>query len=322
MKKFGLIVTLAFTITVLAACGKKDSGEKAINVGYFPNISHAPAMVGIEKGIFKEELGDYEISTSNFSDGSLFMDALSTGQVDIGYAGPGPVLNRYLQGGEVVLLANASVGENVLVVRNDIEYNSVFDLEGKIVATASTGCTHDLILRKMLQVEGLAVEENGGTVKRLPQKQSTMIGLFEQKQIDAALVSEPWATLMEEQGVARVVVDANEVPWEGELPATVLVVRKDYLEKNPEAVAAFLKANDKAIEFLNNNKEESIQIIADQIKTITGQEMELNIIESSLTRVKFESDVNKEVIQEFADLSKELGFVEGDSDLTNLFKVD
>ena len=322
MKRILLILLIVAVSLSFIACGKAEVTNKEVKkvtIGYFPNISHAPAMVGVEQGIFKESLKGIEIETMNFPNGSLFMDALSTNQIDVGYVGPGPVLNRFLQGGEVVLLSNASRGENVLVVREDLEFNDVKDLEGKVVATPSTGCTHDLIFRKMLEENGMAVEENGGTVKRIAQKPATMIGLFQQKQIDAALVSEPWASLMEAEGVVKVVRDAKEVPWEGQMPAAVLVASKDFLESNPEIIEKVISAHEQSIEYINNNKDEVLDIISKQIKTITNQEIEKEIIISSLNRVEYSSEVNKKIIQEFADLSKSLEFIDGDASLDKLF---
>lgn len=319
-KKIGLLF-MALTMTlVMVACGQPSSKDvNQVTMGYFPNLSHAPAMVGIEEGFFAEELGDYNLDSMNFPNGSLFMDALATGQIDIGYVGPGPMLNRYLQGGDVVLLSNASVGENVLVVRNDVEYNDVRDLDGKIIATASTGCTHDLLLRKMLQVEGMAVEENGGTVQRVAQRPATNVGMLQQNQLHGALVSEPWASIMEAEGVGRVVVDATELPWDGNVPATVLVTSRSFAEENPELIKQILEGHEKSIEFLNENKEASIEIIGRQIKEITDQEIERNIIESSLSRVFFRTELDKTILQEFADLTKDLGFINGDVDLDNLY---
>lgn len=321
MKKVLLAITPIVVALGLVACGNKEANgpSKEVKIGYFPNIAHAPAMVGIEHGLFDQSIEGLDIDTVNFSNGSLFMDALSTGQIDIGYVGPGPVINRYLQGGEVVLIANSSVGENALVLRNDIEYEGVKDLEGLLIATASTGCTHDLLLRKMLSEEGFAVEENGGTVRRIPQQPATNLSMLQQKQIDGALVSEPWASLMEAEGVGRVVVDATELPWNGNVPATVVVVRKDFLENNPEAVEQFLKAHEESVDFLNNNRDEGIKIIGKQIKEITDQEISQEIIDNSLNRVFYTSQLDKDIMQQFADLTKELGFIQGDSDITNLF---
>ncbi len=321
MKKKLLLITMIIITVLVSACAQnQESGKevKTINIGYFPNISHAPAMVGIEKNFISDKLENVQVNTMTFPNGSLFMDALSTDQIDIGYVGPGPVLNRFLQGEEVVVISNASRGENVLVVRSDVPFSDIKDLDGKIVATPSTGCTHDLILRKMLQENGMAVEENGGTVKRIAQKPATMIGLFQQKQIDAALVSEPWASLMEAQGVVKVVRDAKEVSWAGNLPATVLVVKKDFLESSPELVEQFLRAHQESIDFINSNKEEVIEIIVKQIKEITNEEIDKSVIENSLKRVEFTSELDRKILQEFADFSGDLGFIEGDTNLNEL----
>ncbi|WP_425449004.1 ABC transporter substrate-binding protein [Dethiothermospora halolimnae] len=319
MKKIILAMLVISLLFITVACGSDESDDNEISIGYFPNLSHGPAMVGIEKGFIEDELKDNSIETMNFPNGSLFMDALSTGQIDLGYVGPGPALNRYLQGGEVVLIGNSSKGENVLIARKDADINSIKDLEGKVVATPSTGCTHDLLFRKMLKENGMATEENGGKVKRIPQKPATMIGLFQQKQIDAAVVSEPWASMMESEGIVKVIKEANEVPWEGKLPATVLVASKDFVDSNSKALESFLNAHGKSIDFINNNREETIDIIGKQIKEITNQEIDKGIIKNSLARVTFDSTVDKNILQEFADLSKELGFIEGSSDLSELF---
>lgn len=321
MNTSDILLIMAISLSLIA-CGKSEEtiqDNQEVTIGYFPNISHAPAMVGVEKGFFQKSLDDIKINTMNFPNGSLFMDALSTNQIDLGYVGPGPVLNRFLQGGEVVLISNASRGENVLVVREDLDFKDIKDLEGKVVATPSTGCTHDLILRKMLEENGMAVEENGGKVKRIAQKPATMIGLFQQKQIDAALVSEPWASLMEEQGVVKVVKDAKEVPWEGNMPAAVLVVSKDFLEKNPEVLKSIINAHNQSVDYINNNKKEVVDIIFKQIKNITNQEIEEKIIINSLNRVEYSTEVNKKILQEFADISKSLGFIDGKANLDNLF---
>lgn len=322
MKKKKILLTsiMVLMLVFLAGCSTQNKDEKSIKIGYFPNVSHAPAMIGIEQQLFSKELKGATIESNSFSDGSLFMDALLTGQVDIGYVGPGPVINRYLQGGDVVILSGASQGENVLVVRKDIEFSSLKDLEGKIVATPSTGCTHDLILRKMLQEEGLAVEENGGTVKRVAQKSSTMIGMFQQKQIDAAVVSEPWASLMEAEGVVNVVREADEVPWDGKLPATILVTTKEFLNANPELVEEVLNANNKAMEFINNNKSDVAKILSTHIEGITNEAIDESIILKSMDRITYTTGLDQSTMQEFADLSKELGFVEGESSLSGAYK--
>ena len=313
----GIIAILL--VGVLAGCEIGAASEDEVNIGYFPNLSHAGGIVGMSEGIYENALEGYQINEMTFPNGSLFMDSLSTGQIDIGFVGPGPVLNRYLQGGDVVILANATKGENVLVLREGLEYNGPKDLAGLTIATASTGCTHDLLLRKMLAEEGMAVEENGGTVKRIAQRPATNIGMMEQGQIDGALVSEPWASMMEAQGVGRVVVEFDQVPWGGEVPATVIAARRDFVEENPQIVEAFLKAHEESVAFINDNEEESIEILQSEIKRITDQELELDTLKSSLKRVVFTPVLDQQVVTEFAALLTELGFVDSDRDLKDIF---
>ncbi len=321
-RKFGALIIVILISFVITGCTIYGDKENHVSIGYFPNLSHAGGIVGMSEGIYEEALEGYDLGEVTFPNGSLFMDALSTGQIDIGFVGPGPVLNRYLQGGEVVVIGNSTIGENVLVLRNDIQYNDPRDLEGLTIATASTGCTHDLLLRKMLEENGMAVEENGGTVKRIPQRPATSIGMLQQKQIDGALVSEPWASMMEEEGVGSVVVEFDELPWNGKVPATVIVTRKDFLDENPEFVKAFLEAHKKTLFFIQEEEEKTIKILQREIQRITDQELSESVIRKSLERVTFTTELNRSVVKEFAELLIELGFVESDRSIQGIFADD
>lgn len=309
-----LIIFIALSVFTIQNV-KADSEITEINIGYFPNITHAPAIVGISENIFTDTLNGIKINTRIFPNGSLFMDALNTGQIDLGYVGPGPAINRFLQGAKVTALASASTGGTVLVTRSDLNYNSVKDLEGKVVATAALGCTHDLLFRKLIHSEGMATNRQGGTIDHRGQKPATMVGLFATNQLDAAMVSEPWAARMEDDLGAKVVVDWNQVPWDGKLPATIIVSTNEFINNNPELIKSFLKANQQAIDFIINNPDKSADILRDEIKKITKQELPLEVIKRSLSRTNMTSELDSAVVQELADLSASLGFIKGNSNL-------
>ncbi len=317
IKRTTSIILIAFiALSVFTIQNVKANSEiSEINIGYFPNITHAPAIVGISENIFTDILSGIKINTRIFPNGSLFMDALNTGQIDLGYVGPGPAINRFLQGAEITALASASTGGTVLVTRSDLNYNSVKDLEGKVVATAALGCTHDLLFRKLIHSEGMATNRQGGTIDHRGQKPATMVGLFATNQLDAAMVSEPWAARMEDDLGAKVVVDWNQVPWDGKLPATIIVSRNSFIEENQELIKSFLKANQQAIDFILKNPDKSAELLKNEIKKITRQELPLEVIKRSLARTKMTSELDSAVVQELADLSSSLGFIKGDSSL-------
>jgi len=320
--KNSILVLVIFSLLFLAAAGTTAASDlEEITIGYFSNITHAPAIVGVSENIFVEQLNGIKIKTKIFPNGSLFMDALATNQIDLGYVGPGPAINRYLQGADVKALASASTGGTVLVTRKDFEYNSVEDLKNKIIATPALGCTHDLLFRQLIKDNNLNTNRRGGSIDHRAQKPATMVGLFATKQLDAAVVSEPWAARMEADLDSKVVVDWNQMPWNGKLPATLVVSTSEFIKNNPELIENFLKAHQKTVEYINNNPVESSNIIQKQIKEITRQKLSLEIIERSMKRTNITSELDSSVVQKLADLSAELGFIKGDSNLDGFIDI-
>ncbi len=316
------ILTLSLISIFILGGGITNAADiQEITIGYFPNITHAPAIVGMSENIFGNKLEDIKINTRIFPNGSLFMDALNTGQIDIGYVGPGPAINRFLQGADVKALASASTGGTVLITRKDLNYNTVKDLKGKIVATAALGCTHDLLFRQLIKEHNLATSRRGGTIDHRTQKPATMVGLFATDQLDAAMVSEPWAARMEDNLGAKVALDWNQVPWEGKLPAAVLVSTSKFVEENKELVNSFLQAHLTAIEFIREKPDKTTGIIQKKIRDITRQELSKDVISRSLNRTNMTAELDSSVVQELADLSAKLGFIKGKSNLDGFIDI-
>lgn len=318
-KKLMLVSILLISLLVITGCGENNSNNevKELTIGYFPNLTHAPGIIGVAKGTFEKEFDGIKINVKTFPKGSLFMDALATDQIDIGYVGPGPALNRYLQGSKVKVLASASTAGNVIVGTGD-DITSAQDLNNKRIATPGFACSHDLLLRRYLWDNDLKMEKNGGNIKHILQKPATMMGLFKQGQIDAAAVSEPWAAVMEEKIDAKILVDWDQMPWGGRMPATVIATSAAFAENHPQLVKKFLKANEDSINFINQNRDESLKLIQQEIKRITKQELSLAILNRALTRTRLTSDIDPVIIQEFANVSGKLGAIKGSTDITGL----
>src|SRR3954467_2220911 len=83
-----LVATL-FATTVPAAAAKKQSSEPVtLRLGYFPNVTHAPALVGVQTGIFKKALGDnVDLQLSTFNSGTEELTAIQAGALDAAYIG-------------------------------------------------------------------------------------------------------------------------------------------------------------------------------------------------------------------------------------------
>src|SRR5579862_1268791 len=69
-----------------------------VNFGYFANVTHAPALIGVENGTFQKALGDRaHLNTKVVNAGPEAMEALLAGDLDIAYVGPSPAINTFIK---------------------------------------------------------------------------------------------------------------------------------------------------------------------------------------------------------------------------------
>lgn len=308
MKKFiqGVFLFVSAAL-ILSAC---SSEEDSVTIGYFPNLTHIASIVALEEGYFEEEFGeDITIETQTFTNGGLFMEAMQTDEVDVGTVGPGPLLNIYLQHPEFHIISGAVNGGAVLVANEESGIDSLEDLDGKQVAIPVIGSTQDVMLRKALQEVGLEPTSSGGTVDMHAAAPADTATLFVQNSVDAAATQEPWGYILETQADGQLLLNYDEFAWGEESTNTVVAARSEFKE-NTEQAEAYLQAHKRAVEFVQENPEEAQAIVIQHIADLTGHEIDAEETEAAFSRLRVTTDVNEQVIQEMADISKEAGYVE------------
>ena len=180
--------------TSSAAAGSTSTPADSLRLGYFANVTHATAIVGVAHGDFAKALGATKLSTQIYNAGPAEMTALLGGQLDAAYVGPSSALTAFAQShGEAVrIVAGATSGGAELVVRPGIA--SVADLKGKTLATPQKGNTQDVALRAWLRQNGLSANPDGtGDVSVNPQDNAATLDQFKAGHIDGAWLPEPWA---------------------------------------------------------------------------------------------------------------------------------
>ncbi|EWG11412.1 aliphatic sulfonate ABC transporter substrate-binding protein [Cytobacillus firmus] len=323
MKKAILWVAVLFTFTgLLAGCGssEKSSGEEdKIVIGYFPNINHVPAMVAKDQGYFEKQLGDgTKVEYKTFAEGGSFMTALKTGDIDAGLVGPGPAMNNFSTGADVKIIAGASTGGTVVLAREGVEINSLEDFQGKTFITPGVGCTHDVQYETYLEEAGITSARIGGTMKHLTGNPAQYASMLKTGKVDIAVAPEPWAAVIEQETNAEVVIGWDEVSFGETLPASVLVATGDAVKSSPEKVQKIVDAHKDAVKFIEENPEEAKAITIKDIKEVTGQELEKEVVDRAWERIGFTYDVDADTIQEFADSSYTLKFLKDKPEFSEL----
>src|SRR5258707_10291187 len=154
----------AMAAILLMAASALHAQQKptVLRVGYFPNITHAQALVGRANGQFEKALGSgVQIEWKAFNAGPSAIEALFANAIDLTYVGPNPAVTGYVrsQGEAVRVIAGAAGGGASLVVREGSGIKSAADFYRKKVATPQQGNTHDLALRAWLRANGLKPPE-------------------------------------------------------------------------------------------------------------------------------------------------------------------
>jgi|GEM_PF-48545 len=320
-KKWMIASVGAIAIIILFLGVYPTAKEKeTVKIGFLPNITHAPALVGIETGMFEKELDSLTLHAQHFDAGPALMEAFSTGKIDLAYVGPGPAILNHIKTSEAIMIAGSTEGGSVLLVSPDSQVNSVKDLSGKKIAVPQLGNTQDIQLRHLLHQQGLEDIKKGGTVEVLQSPPADMVTLFAQQQIDAAIVPEPWGSQLAKKVGAKILVDSQDIWKNGAYPTTILIVRKSYAEQNPAVIEDFVKAHNSVIDYISSHPEESKQAINQQLIKRVNKELPADVLNSSFARVKFTSTINQQTILEFAELTAQAGYIQQPFDLNDFFQ--
>jgi NitT/TauT family transport system substrate-binding protein len=313
MATLALLLTLTIAACSSSASSNNSSGSQTIvHLGYFPNVTHAVAIVGVERGTFQNALGsNARLVTTNFSAGPALIEALFANQIDIGYVGPNPAINGYVKshGAALRIIAGAASGGALFVVRPGANIKTAADLAGKKLATPQLGGTQDISLRYYLQQHGLKTADKGGNVQIVPTDPANILTLFKQGSIDGAWVAEPWGTRLLIEGKGQLFLDERSLWPDGKFVTTNVVVRKQFLDQHPDLVSKFLQAHVDTIQYIQNNPSSAQSIVNSEIKRITGKALPSTVIAQSFTNLDITYDPLVSTLMTSADRAYTLGFL-------------
>jgi NitT/TauT family transport system substrate-binding protein len=319
-------------LTALSGCSRAGSSDTPaaqskgaaaeVRIGYFPNVTHAAALIGVEKGLFAKELGNTKLTTQTFNAGPDEVNALLGESLDIAYIGSGPAINAYSKskGEAVKLIAGATSGGAQLVVKPEI--NSVEDLKGKTVATPQLANTQDVALKKYLAEKNLTGQV---TVQNVENAQS--LDLFKKGDIQGAWSPEPWSSRLVAEAGAKVLLDEKTL-WEGgAFPTTVVIVRTKFLQEHPETVEAVLKGHVAAIDWAKANSADAKKTVNAALEKLTSKKLGDKILDAAWDHIELTTDAQAKHFPQLAKdavtagVAKEAANVAGYADFTLLNKV-
>ncbi|MDL5199169.1 ABC transporter substrate-binding protein [Streptomyces sp. ALI-76-A] len=304
------------------AAGAKKLSADEVKIGYFPNLTHGTALVGIQKGLLQKELGGTTIKAATFNAGPSEIEALNAGSIDIGWIGPSPAINGYTKsGGKNLRIIGGSASGGVKLVVNPDKIKTLNDLKGKKIATPQLGNTQDVAFLNWIAEKGWKVDaESGkGDVSVVRTDNKITPDAYKSGSIDGAWVPEPTASKLVTEG-AKVLLDEADLWPDKKFVITNIIVRQDFLKKHPDVVEAVLRGSVKTNEWINANPEEAKAAANKALKEESGKALPAGVIDPAWKSITFLDDPLAATLNAEAEHAVKAGLLE-EPDLKGIYDL-
>lgn len=229
----------------LASQGGLSAHEFAAELGYFDGTGITIENVGYATG------------------GPASLIALASGDVEIGSAATSAVLNSIIGGNDFVA-AYPSNGINeevqsIFYVLEDSPIRNIKDIAGKTIAVNTLGAHLDYTIREALHSVDLPSDAANQIVVPGPQLEQVL----RSGQVDVSAFGY-WQTTFEgaakQKGGLRAIFDDTDVL--GEIAGGFIVLRRDFIDKHPDAAKVFVEQSERALDYAREHPEETKKIFA------------------------------------------------------------
>lgn len=261
-KILALAATAALTLGLLTGCGQQEE-PTTVRIGGLKG----PTSMGL---VFLQEQAEngqakqaYEFTMAAAADELLPL--MIKGELDIVLipANVASVLYGKTEGGISVLNIN-TLGV-LYMVSGDDSIDSMESLRGRTIYLTGKGTTPDYVLQYLLTSNGIDVSEC--TLEYRSEATEVAALLAEQPQA-IGLLPQPFVTVACAQNEElKVVLDMNEqwnlVQGEGgsSMVTGVTVVRNDFLQEHPEAVAAFMTEHASSVRAIQEDPDKGAELV-------------------------------------------------------------
>lgn len=326
-KIFGVAGSLILAAALTAGCGSKDASSspeaktdtgtqakaQEIKVGYVNLIAAAPAIIAKEKDLLGKQ--GLKAEFFSFANGPDLYKALSSGKLDVAYAGMPAAVNWGSRGAEFTIIAKVDDGKNGVLTKGESGIQQPSDLKGKKIGNLVKGSGVDYLIRAVLLPEGKLTDKD---VTLVQMETANMESAITNGTLDAAVAGEPFLTFAELRGLKVV----KELPD----PAFVVLGSNAFLKDHADAAKKFILGHIASIEDLNHNTEEDAEVLAKafNVPEIKGKDKTYTpaeVMVQALKRNQFSyqwTDNDLKYYQEIADNSYTIKSLEKPLDVSSI----
>ena len=260
-------LALLLTAVAVASCGgsEGDRSLTSVKVGVLPIAAVAPVYVAIERGYFAEE--GLAVTPEPAQGGAALVPAVLGGDYQFGYTNNVSVIQARARGLPLRIVADGAQAtaatpgyEDAIVARADTRVRRPADLADATIGVNAISSIGDVVIKSALEREGV----DPASVEFLEVPFPDMVAAVEAGRVDAGWVVEPFIQSAKRSRL-RIVFSPFDSAAErlgGSLSVASYFVSERYAGDNPEVVAGFTRAIERAFRYLEAKPDELRRVVS------------------------------------------------------------
>jgi len=304
MKHLRKIVFSLALVIATSACTKKEQKSEpltVLRVGCL-GVTNAQVLRIKSANLFKKNGIDINVEYQVGSNGPVLMESILAGRIDVAAFGDQPSIMGWLRGVDVKAVANfpSSPRNTYIMVADSQKIKTMEDLKGKKISV-QIGTINQHWLFLSLHQAGMNVND----VKMLNVPGGDASVALMTHEIDAAVLSEPTISLLEERKVAAKLKESRCV----KTYSNVLLVSGNLYRNHPEIIKKIIATYYEANAWIIDNPDKTVKLIGSKI---TYKALPADVLKRqysrNLSKIKYIgfTDSSKVSFKQIVDFLKEL----------------
>ncbi|KQN47824.1 alkanesulfonate transporter substrate-binding subunit [Serratia sp. Leaf50] len=257
MKIFGLRIIAALALTfglgsiLPAQAQEKDPPQFRVAI----QKGSVGLILAKNHHLLENRFPHTKITWVEFPAGPQILEALNVGSIDFGGTGDLPPLFAQAAGADLLYVGYQppQPKAEVILVAENSPIKTVADLKGHTVAFQKGSSSNNFVLRALQQANLKFTD-----IKPINLAPSDALAAFQQHDVDAWAIWDPYYSAAFNQGGVRVLIDGTTLNQTG----SFYLAPKKFTETNPQFISDVLKVLTQANALVKTEPQQSIQLLA------------------------------------------------------------
>jgi NitT/TauT family transport system substrate-binding protein len=290
------------------AAGGAEQARQQLNVGFLPVTCHLTCPV---TDFATRTSKETRFDSQRYTDFPTIVESIKSGRLEATFMIAPLAMKLREQGVPVKIVYLGHRDGSTVMVRRDLPAKDLRDLRGKTFAIPSKYSNQYLVIRKLMDDQGVKPEE----IRFVELPPPDMPGALAAHAIDAYFVGEPHAAKAELDGSGRVLYHAKDI-WPHFI-SCVLVVHEKLIRERPEVVRDLVRGIAESGEWAETHRLEAAKVAAPYFRQ--DERVVRYVLTQPPDRVSYRMlTPTDEDLQQIADMALKAGILEKPILMTDL----